>query len=56
MLPQRALFPLEKMITVHYNTIILLTVSNRKLFGPHHTAADEAPENTGPYTLKLPGS
>lgn len=33
-----------------------LTVSNRNLFGPHHTAADEEPESVGPYTFELPGS
>ncbi len=33
-----------------------LTVSNRNLFGPHHTAADEEPESVGPYTFELPGT
>lgn len=39
------------------NQIVLeLTVSNRNLFGPHHTAADEEPESVGPYTFELPGT
>ncbi len=39
------------------NEIVLeLTVSNRNLFGPHHTAADEEPESVGPYTFELPGT
>ena len=33
-----------------------LTVSNRNLFGPHHTADDEAPQYVGPFTFELPGS
>lgn len=33
-----------------------LTVSNRNLFGPHHTAEDEEPESVGPYTFELPGT
>ena len=33
-----------------------LTVSNRNLFGPHHTAADEEPQSVGPYTFELPGT
>ena len=33
-----------------------LTVSNRNLFGPHHTADEEEPESVGPYTFELPGS
>ena len=33
-----------------------LTVSNRNLFGPHHTAADDEPEYVGPFTFELPGS
>ncbi len=37
------------------NEIVLeLTVSNRNLLGPHHTAADEEPESVGPYTFELP--
>ncbi len=39
------------------NEIVLeLIVSNRNLFGPHHTAADEEPESVGPYTFELPGT
>ena len=39
------------------NRIVLeLIVSNRNLFGPHHTAEDEEPESVGPYTFELPGT
>ena len=39
------------------NQIVLeLTVSNRNLFGPHHTAEDEEPESVGPYTFELPNT
>ena len=39
------------------NEIVLeLIVSNRNLFGPHHTAEDEEPQSVGPYTFELPGS
>ena len=33
-----------------------LTVSNRNLFGPHHTLENEEPESVGPYTFELPGT
>ena len=33
-----------------------LTVSNRNLFGPHHTLEDEEPKSVGPYTFELPGT
>ena len=39
------------------NEILLeLIVSNRNLFGPHHTAGQEEPESVGPYTFELPGT
>jgi hypothetical protein len=48
---------ISKFARVGENEIVLeLIVSNRNLFGPHHTAADEEPESVGPYTFELPGT
>lgn len=39
------------------NEIVLeLTVSNRNLFGPHHSVDFEEPQSVGPYTFELPGT
>ena len=48
---------ISELTQVGENEIVLeLIVSNRNLFGPHHTAGQEEPENVGPYTFELPGS